>query len=49
MITIIFLLFFMIGIQLLFKPNQFIQLQFIFCLLLTVMEFNAHTFKLAIL
>lgn len=43
MIAIIFVLYFIIGIQIVFKPNRFVPLQFLFCLFLSMISFNIHS------
>ncbi|WP_420324039.1 DUF5993 family protein [Legionella oakridgensis] len=49
MIALIFLFYFLIGIQIIFKPNSLIKLQFLFCLFLTMLSFNFHSHLLAYL
>ena len=48
MLTLIFLLYFALGAQIIIKPNRFIKLQFIVCLFLTVLCFNFHSHLLDI-
>ena len=43
MIAILFLLYFIVAAQLVFKPNHFIKLQFLACLFLTMLVFNYHS------
>lgn len=43
MMILLFLLYFLIGIQILVKPNQTIPLQFLLCLFLSVCSFNFHS------
>ncbi|WP_367274452.1 DUF5993 family protein [uncultured Legionella sp.] len=43
MMILLFLLYFLIGIQLLIKPNRSIPLQFLLCLILTLCSFNFHS------
>lgn len=43
MMTLVFILYFIVGLQIVFKPNRFIKLQFLFCLFLTMMLFNYHS------
>ena len=49
MITLDFLLYFLIGLQLIFKPNAYIKIQFVFCLLITLIDFNFHSHLLRLL
>ena len=48
MIAFLFLLYFMIGVQLIAMPNRFIKLQFVFCLFLTLACFNFHSHLLGL-
>ncbi|HRD69118.1 MAG TPA: DUF5993 family protein [Legionella sp.] len=43
MIILLFLLYFALGLQIAYKPNETIKLQFVFCLLLTLVSFNFHS------
>lgn len=43
MISLLFFLYFIVGLQIIFKPNRFIKLQFLFCLFLTMLLFNFHS------
>ncbi|CEK09582.1 DUF5993 family protein [Legionella hackeliae] len=43
MMTLLFFFYFIVGVQIVFKPNRFIKLQFLFCLFLTMMLFNVHS------
>ncbi|WP_425324432.1 DUF5993 family protein [Legionella worsleiensis] len=40
---LLFLLYFFIGLQILFKPTKTIPIQFMLCLLLTCISFNYHS------
>ncbi|WP_420795334.1 DUF5993 family protein [Legionella brunensis] len=41
--TLLYILYFIVGLQIVFKPNRFVKLQFLFCLFLTMMLFNYHS------
>ncbi|WP_423202565.1 DUF5993 family protein [Legionella londiniensis] len=41
--TLIFILYFAVGVQIIFKPNRYLRLQFLFCLFLTMLSFNYHS------
>ncbi len=43
MMTLLYILYFIVGLQIVFKPNRFVKLQFLFCLFLTMMLFNYHS------
>ncbi|SNV46175.1 Uncharacterised protein [Legionella lansingensis] len=43
MMTVLFLFYFIVGLQIVFKPNRFIKLQFLLCLFLTMLFFNYHS------
>lgn len=43
MIAIVFLLYLLVGIQVVFKPNRFVPLQFLFCLFVSMLSFNLHS------
>ncbi|WP_415582882.1 DUF5993 family protein [Legionella worsleiensis] len=43
MMILLFLLYFFIGLQILFKPTKTIPIQFMLCLLLTCISFNYHS------
>ncbi|MFC3908320.1 DUF5993 family protein [Legionella dresdenensis] len=43
MMALLFLLYFAVGVQIVFAPNRFILLQFLACLLLTLGCFNLHS------
>ncbi|WP_420844600.1 DUF5993 family protein [Legionella cardiaca] len=43
MMMLLFFLYFIVGLQIVFKPNRFITLQFLFCLFLTMLMFNYHS------
>lgn len=43
MMTLLYLCYFAVGLQIVFKPNRFVKLQFLFCLLLTTFWFNYHS------
>ncbi|HFD2238056.1 TPA: DUF5993 family protein [Legionella pneumophila] len=43
MMIVLFLLYFIIGLQILFKPNKTITLQFLFSLFLILISFNYHS------
>ncbi|MFV0821403.1 DUF5993 family protein [Legionella micdadei] len=40
--TLLYLLYWLIGLQIVFKPNRFLKPQFLFCLLLTLFWFDFH-------
>ncbi|WP_420911427.1 DUF5993 family protein [Legionella norrlandica] len=43
MITVLFLLYFIIGLQILYKPNKTIIFQFFISFLLVLIVFNYHS------
>lgn len=46
--TILYLLYFLLGLQIVFKPNGFIKLEFLTCLVLTAIWFNLHIHSVVI-
>lgn len=49
MIAILFFLYFAIGVQITLKPNRYIKLQFMVCLILSLLSFNLHSHLLRFL
>ncbi|WP_423202105.1 DUF5993 family protein [Legionella fairfieldensis] len=43
MMTLLYLFYFLVGLQIIFRPNRFITLQFLLCLFLTLFWFNYHS------
>ncbi|HFC9842898.1 DUF5993 family protein [Legionella pneumophila] len=43
MMIVLFLFYFIIGLQIIFKPNKTIILQFLFSLFLILISFNYHS------
>ncbi|WP_370569077.1 DUF5993 family protein [Legionella sp. PL877] len=41
--TLLYIFYFIVGLQIVFKPNRFIKLQFLLCLFLTMLLFNFHS------
>lgn len=49
MIAIIFFLYFIVGVQIVFKPNRLIKLQYLLCLFVSMLSFNLHSHLLGYL
>ncbi|WP_221034037.1 DUF5993 family protein [Legionella jordanis] len=41
--SLLYLFYFVVGLQILFRPNRLIKLQFLLCLFLTMLLFNYHS------
>ncbi len=42
-IFIVFILYFILGLQLILKPHRFIKIEFLCCLFLSLVMFNFHS------
>jgi hypothetical protein len=49
LLALLFLLYFIIGLQLIIKPNRFIKLQMMISFLFTMLVFNYHSNLLSLL